>query len=194
MEFHDNLIVLGIYYHWSKLQIFEYLRYLKYLSTYVDLVSSIEYTKNYVACISVWYIWGIIVFLFLSAMLIKSSISKPKGHIWGQVSGSLNQHFWKVWSSSKHHQYCWGSIFRYFYLYIGLHNTIEISSSLFLCITLCINGFHAAGFPQIVNALNNLFQFVGIINGPVHMPFNLNAFNQDINLITKNGGGCGIDN
>ena len=190
---------MGIYYHWSKLQIFGYLRYLKYLSTYFDpqyqyIVSSIEYTKNYVACIYVWYIWGIIVFLFLSAMLIKSSISKPKGHIWGQVSGSLNQHFWKVWSSSKHHQYCWGSIFRYFYLYIGLHNTIEISSSLFLCITLYINGFHAAGFPQIVNALNNLFQFVGIINGPVHMPFNVNAFNQDINLITKNGGGCGIDN
>ena len=164
------------------------------LPQYQYIVSSIEYTKNYVACIYVWYIWGIIVFLFLSAMLIKSSISKPKGHIWGQVSGSLNQHFWKVWSSSKHHQYCWGSIFRYFYLYIGLHNTIEISSSLFLCITLYINGFHAAGFPQIVNALNNLFQFVGIINGPVHMPFNVNAFNQDINLITKNGGGCGIDN
>ena len=34
MEFDHNLIVSGIYYHWSKLQIFGYLRYLKYVSTY----------------------------------------------------------------------------------------------------------------------------------------------------------------
>ena len=37
VEFDHNLIVLGIYYHWSKLQIFGYLRYLKKLYTYFDL-------------------------------------------------------------------------------------------------------------------------------------------------------------
>ena len=54
---------------------------------------------------------------------------------------------------------------------------------------------NAQDFRKSLTHKNNLFQFVGIINGPVHMPFNKNASNQDINLITKNGGGCcGIGN
>lgn len=54
---------------------------------------------------------------------------------------------------------------------------------------------HTQDFRKSLTRKNNLFQFVEIINGPVHMPFNKNASNQDINLITKTGGGCcGIDN
>ena len=53
---------------------------------------------------------------------------------------------------------------------------------------------HPQDFRISLRRRNNLFQFVRIINGPVHMPFNKNALNQDINLITKNGGGCGIGN
>ena len=105
-------------------------------------------------------------------MMIRCSVSK--GHnvraiVWIVNSTLLScliffRNMWELWRLHFKAQ----SI-----LYIGIKFkiTIDAKPGPLNSRTRFIDTLHEAGFPLLVSAHNNLFQFVQIINGPVHRPF-----------------------